>query len=187
MIPSVMSLLALVSLSLVLSVGSGPASKGQLSTSTPVGQPSVRVFAPLAKACDPDEVVAFLNGFLDAFNRGDVTALSEMYPTNGVYPYSDKHGFQWYSVTDESGHFVTFDPSELPSYFASRLRQHEQLRIVELAVGSAGFESGYLRPAVSLQVHLLREADDLPPALMVGKGGAYCDPYQIFVWSMAGE
>lgn len=95
MIPSMMSRLASVGWSLLLSVGGGPGELGQLQTSTPVGQPSVRIFTPLATECEPDEIIAFLNGFLEALNRGDTAALAEMFPSIGVYPYADKHGFQW--------------------------------------------------------------------------------------------
>ena len=50
-----------------------------------------------------EETVDLLTTFLDAFNRGDVTALPRYFPKEGVYPYSDMRGFQWYSVTDQTG------------------------------------------------------------------------------------
>src|SRR5262245_36115386 len=140
MVPQLASLLALATLSLVVSSDSGTVQGDLRAAATPTREPTVRISSPLAPECKPDGVLAFLSGFLDAINRGDTAALAEMFPTNGVYPHTDQMGFQWFSLGDEHGGVVIYDPSELPIYFATRHRQHEQLRFLDLSVGSGGFE-----------------------------------------------
>jgi hypothetical protein len=153
--------------------------EGTPRTVKPTLQASVRNAGPLPAGCESEEVVAFLTAFLDAFNRGDAAALPGFFPEEGAYPYTDKRGFQWYSVTDLEGHFVIYDPAELAAYFASRHEQHERLQLLELEVGAGP------HPSVGIVFRLSREADDLPLREMVGKGAIYCDDLTIFVWSMA--
>jgi len=146
---------------------------------TPTVQASVRNSSPLPEGCALDETVRLLTDFLDAFNRGDAAALPRFFPKEGVYPYSDQRGFQWYSVTDQNGHFVTYDPAELPVYFATRHEEHEYLQLLELEVAASE------EPCVSIVYRLGREADDLPSHEVRGKGAIDCDDHTIFVWSMA--
>jgi hypothetical protein len=173
------SLPVVVSLSLLLAVDRGLGEVGPLIPGTPTVQTSVRNNTPLPGGCALEEVVTFLTGFLDAFNRGDKAALARFFPTVAAYPYADKPGFQWYSVTDLRGHFVTYDPAALPAYFAARHQQHEQLQLLELEV------AGSWQPRVDIVFHLRQQADDVPPRTMIGKGAIDCDERTIFVWSMA--
>ena len=159
------------------------AQEDMLATPTPTVEAYQRTRSDrLPPGCSLDETVQFLTDFLDAFNRGDATALPRFFPEEGVYPYADKRGFQWYSVTDQSGHFVTYDPAELPAWFAARHEQHERLHLLELEVAAS-----VQFPYVSIVYRLRREADDLPPHEVIGKGAVYCDDHTIFVWSMAQE
>jgi hypothetical protein len=93
--------------------------------------------------CTPAEVEAFLERFLDAFNRGDAAALRTFFPTvatgqaGGDYS-SEK--FVWYSMTDNrldgsKRHFVTFELPTLWAYFAERHAHQERLRLATLRVG----------------------------------------------------
>jgi hypothetical protein len=149
-------------------------------TPTPTVQASLRRSSDhLPAGCALDETVQFLTDFLDAFNRGDVAALPRFFPTEGVYPYADQRGFQWYSVTDQNGHFVTYDPANLPAYLVDRHEQHERLQLLELEVAASW------HPGVDIVFRLSRKADDLPSHEANGKGAIYCDDHTIFVWSMA--
>jgi hypothetical protein len=173
------SLPVLASLSLLLTVERGLGQERPPSASTPGVQISVRNSGPLPEGCAPEETAEFLTTFLDAFNRGDTGGLSQSFPREVAYPDTDKRGFQWYSVTDESGHFVTYDPADLPAYFKKRHLQHEELQLLELEV-AASWHAG-----VDIVFRLSRRADDLTPHEMTGKGAIYCDDNTIFVWSMA--
>ena len=128
--------------------------------------------------CSLSRALQVIQEFLDAFNRGEVAELPGFFPTEGVYPYSDKRGFQWYSVTDVEGHHVIFDPAELPAYFVARHKQHERRQLLELEVNGGDGK------IVGLIFRLQRSADDRSPREMMGKGAFYCDDETIFVWSM---
>jgi hypothetical protein len=170
----------LLVVALLVGADRGQVEEETLGTPAPTVKATVRRSSDrLPAGCALEETVRFLTAFLDAFNRGDLTALAAFFPDEGVYPHSDQRGFQWYSVTDQDGHFVTYDPAELPAYFAARHDQHERLHLLELEVAT-GWHSG-----VAIVYRLSRVADDLPPHEVIGKGAIYCDDHTIFVWSMA--
>jgi hypothetical protein len=121
--------------------------------------------------------------FLAAFNHGNQATLASFFPDKVAYPDTTKHGFQWYSVTDGSRNFVTYDPADLPAYFASRHAQHEQLRLRRLTVTAGPPSAGFAR--LDLTFRLDRQADDLPHSEATGKGAIDCADMNIFVWSLA--
>jgi hypothetical protein len=166
-------------LSLALVVDRGLAQDVQSEPGKPTVQASVRNSGPLPVGCTLEETIGTLTTFLQAFNRGDAAELAGFFPSAVAYPHTDRRGFQWYSVTDENGHFVTYDPAELPAYFAARHQRHEALHLLELEVAASW------HPGVDLAFRLSRQADDLQLHEMVGKGAMYCDDQTIFVWSMA--
>jgi len=170
------------SLSLLLALAAAVGAAGAERLGTPVADPVVTVRpggGGLPAACDLTVVSRIVTDFLAAFNRGDMNALISTFPTVAAYPYADQPGFQWYSVTDLNGHFVTYDPAELPAYFAARHRHHEHLALLRLEVAASW------HPGVDIVYRLTREADDLPPHEMSGKGAVDCAEETIFVWSMA--
>jgi len=168
----------LVGLSLLLAMDRSRGQEGQPAASTPTVETSVRNNTPLPAGCELDEAVQVLTAFMHAFNHGDSVALQRFFPDEGVYPYADQRGFQWYSVTDQNGHFVTYDPAELPAYFAARHDQHERLKLRKLEV------AGNWEPRVDFGVRLSRRADDISVHKVAGKAAMYCDDHTIFVWSM---
>lgn len=164
----------------LLAGGSG--NPGAAETGTPIATPNVEVRSgsgALPKGCGVDEVARTVTDFLDAFNRGDAAALAGFFPTAAAYPDTTRPGFQWYSVTDQNRHFVTYDPDGLPAYFAARHEQRERLTLLRLEIAASW------HPGVDVVYRLDRQADDLPPHEMIGKGAIECPDKTIFVWSMA--
>lgn len=178
-IRALVSVLFLVALGLHLATENGHGQEGRPISGSPVVQASVRNKDRLPAGCALEETVQFLTGFLDAFNRGDADDLVRVFPTEVAYPNVDERGFQWYSVTDQSGNYVTYDPAELPAYFAGRHKQHERLQLLALEVAASW------HPGVDLVFRVSRVADDLPLHEMNGKGAMSCDDHTIFAWSMA--
>lgn len=173
-------LLVLVILALLADIDYGQSGRVFLASSTPTVQASIRSGSdPLPAGCGLDEIVRLLSEFLHAFNHGDAPALPSFFPRVAAYPDTTLAGFQWYSVTDQNGHFVTHDPAELPAYFAARHDRQEQLQLLGLELAT-GWHAG-----VDIAFRLSRTASDLPPHEAVGKGAIDCDEHTIFVWSMA--
>jgi hypothetical protein len=118
-------------------------------------------------ACSRAAVDRTVRAFLDAFNRGDPSALSYIAPSGG-----------WYSVADgRRSHFRTDSHRGLPEYFARRHRRGERLRLLRLKV-TYGNGLGHIG------FRLARHADDLRGTIAVGKGAVSCDTGRIVVWSM---
>jgi len=121
------------------------------------------------RGCTPAEVEAFLNRFLDAFNRGDSAALRAFFPTVAAptaagLPGGDYSGekFVWFSMTDNrldgsKRHFVTFDLPPLWTYFAERHIHQEWLRLAYVQVSRQD------STVANLMVNFYRTADDVPP------------------------
>ena len=130
---------------------------------------------PLPVGCAPNEVADLVVRFLDAVSRGDLAGIAAYFPEEPGPGAAADPGFQWYSVTDASAHFVAYDPADLPAHFAA---QHERFRLVEIEVAS-GWHGG-----VDVAFDLVREAEDFPRREVGGKGAIACERQEIIVWSL---
>jgi len=143
--------------------------------------------------CTPAEVEAFLERFLDAFNRGDAAALRTFFPTvatgRGVLDYTGEK-FVWYSMTDQQAdgskrHFVTYDLPALWEYFAARHARRETMRLASVRVNN---RQGWIVVGLSLQLY--RVADDVlpaagsPPGQATGKAELNCRDQTLLVVSL---
>ena len=157
------------------------------------GVPPLTTTAPRSAAhCTPDEVAAFLDRFLDAFNRGDLEALRTFFPAReagrGIADHT-REKFVWYSMTDQrldgsKRHFVAYDLPALWTYFEDRHARQERLRLASLDVRPQGAVTA------DLTVNLHRTADDVPPdagyppGQATGKAVVNCRDHTILVWSL---
>ena len=133
---------------------------------------------PLPVGCAPNEVADLVVRFLDAVSRGDLAGIAAFCPEEPGPGAAADPGFQWYSVTDASAHFVAYDPADLPAHFAARAARHERFRLVEIEVAS-GWHGG-----VDVAFDLVREAEDFPRREVGGKGAIACERQEIIVWSL---
>ncbi len=128
--------------------------------------------SPDAVSCSARSTV---DEFVAAIGRGDLDRLDSLFA-------GESEGWAWYSVADRSGQrlgVAARKRATLRSYFAERVRQHEQLRIVEFTESSSG----------NFTFRLQRRADDLFGERLVvrlGKGRVVCEAGQIGVWSLGG-
>lgn len=128
--------------------------------------------------CRPQEVGELVVEFFAAINDGAIDTASFFAPD-----------MEWYSITEwsrDSGkrHFVSYgyEPERLGSYFQRRIRQHEQLHLLEIDVAYERARNlGHVAYAIE------RTADDLPSSepIVIGKGAIDCDTGTIAVWSMS--
>jgi len=141
---------------------------------TPNAGATARSTAAYPVGCTPGEVVAFLERFLSAFNRGDSAALRTFFPAEaagqGVVDYSGEK-FVWYSMTDEhmdssKRHFVAFDLPALWTYFEERHAHQERLRLADVQVSRQD------ATVANLIVNFYRTADDVPPEAGLPPGQA---------------
>ena len=129
-------------------------------------------------SCDPQQVGELVTGFFGTINEGTADASSFFAPD-----------MEWYSVSEWSRvsgkrHFVSYGykPKELVSYFKRRIRQHEQLHLLEIDVSYDEQRNlGHVSYAIE------RTADDLDGSepIVLGKGAIDCDTGTIAVWSMS--
>jgi hypothetical protein len=129
--------------------------------------------------CSVDAAHQFVEGFLNAFNRGDAQQLDRL--------VAGPEAFVWYS-TDSPGQRIkdeAYDRSTLLAYFARRHAQHERLEMRSFRFnGTAPTGLG------NFEFELRRSADDgLASVPYGGKGSLYCDRIltTLAVWSMARE
>jgi hypothetical protein len=124
--------------------------------------------------CTPDTIHQVVEGFIAAFNRGDLPQLDQLVSSQQ---------FVWYS-TDAPGQRLNaeaYNRDNLIAYFAARHRQHERLALISLDVSYTTTRDG------GFWFRLTRSADDgLPPTRYNGKGGVQCatKPISLIVWSM---
>jgi len=159
---------------------------------TPNAGATARSTAAYPVGCTPGEVVAFLERFLDAFNRGDAAALRTFFPAEatgqGIVDYSGEK-FVWYSMTDEhldfsKRHFVAFDLPALWTYFEERHAHQERLRLADVQVSRQD------ATVANLMVNFYRTADDVPPEAgrppgqATGKAVVNCRDRTILVMSL---
>ncbi len=171
--------------------------RAAIPTSTPYVGTATRMAETYSVNCTPAKVEAFLERFLDAFNRGDQAALRTFFPTvafptvgpnlpGGDYSHEK---FVWYSMTDErldfsKRHFVTFDLPPLWAYFAERHTHQERLRLARVQVSRQEAD------VANLEVNFYRTADDVPPdagrppGQAIGKAVMNCRDQTILVMSL---
>ncbi len=108
----------------------------------------------LPGGCSPRQVAGLINGFLDAFNRGDQKALSSYFQQK-YDPYnSADRGFRWYTMDKQSEYNIT----DLMRYFRERHKQHERLSLLSVKVSRGG-----LWGKAQVEFALVRLADDILP------------------------
>jgi hypothetical protein len=135
------------------------------------------------QGCGPQEIVAFVNHFIEVYNVGDVVELEQF--------FADQ--FTWYTdgvakgiEVDPATYFETSSRDELAEYITLRHAQGERLRLLEISVAGPAWHGG-----MAVTFTLAREADDLPTTanrpirVARGKGAIACPEKSIFVWSMA--
>lgn len=125
-----------------------------------------------AESCRARPVV---QQFIDALGAGDTVRLEQLFAQKGA-------GWNWYSVSDRAGQRLRAESkrrTSLIAYFATRMRQHEQLRLLRFDENGNG----------NFAFLLERRADDLhegEPVGRLGKGRVSCATGQIGVWSLGG-
>jgi hypothetical protein len=144
---------------------------------TRVGVPPPKSEQP--KLCTKEEVETLVVRFIDAFNRGDLSALDSV--------FAQEPDFEWYSTDAPGERFTPLanDRSSLVPYFASRHAVGERL-----ALRSFRFNGNSSTPYGNFEYGLSRSAEDVAPTPYYGKGAAFCYRYRsdvIFVWSMGRE
>jgi hypothetical protein len=138
---------------------------------------------PFPSGCRPEDVVATLEGFIDAFNRGDLAAAVGFFPAEAAGGDIESLKFQWYSVGGAPG---TFNPGfiapsrdELRPYLATRHAEHERMQLLRVEMAGS-WRAG----EAALNFDVLRQADDIPPHEAGGKGGVDCAGRKIILWNL---
>lgn len=131
---------------------------------------------PKAAAGPSCEARPVVDEFVDALAAGDVERLEQVFAEKG-------EGWAWYSVSDRAGQRLRAESkrrASLAAYFASRIRQNEELRLVRFTEHANGNFTFLLR----------RRADDLHGGSRaverLGKGWMRCETRKIGVWSLGG-
>jgi hypothetical protein len=137
--------------------------------------------------CSQAEIADLLARFFAAHSRGDLAALRRFFPnqdsgTGG--PDNITTHFQWFSVTEarpQQGrqHLSVYRLEDLWAYFAARQEQREWMQLTRVTVNEVTPDG-----VAQIVYALAREADDLPPHAMSGKGAVNCKDQTIIVWSM---
>lgn len=131
-----------------------------------------------SKLCTGDEVETLVLRFLEAFNRGDLSGLDDV--------FAQEPEFEWYS-TGAPGERLTPVANDRPSllpYFAGRHAVAERLALSSFRFNG---NSASRAPYGNFEYDLTRSAEDLEPTAYRGKGAAFCYRDRsdiIFVWSM---
>jgi hypothetical protein len=130
--------------------------------------------AAAPKPCTSTEVRSLVDGFVEAFNEGDLVRLDDL--------FAPRRAFKWYSTNGPGARLnaAAYDRETLVRYFERRHESGEQLepRSFKFNGNSAGY--GHF------EYGLVRSADDLAPTNYYGKGAAVCTASAdvIAVWSM---
>lgn len=131
-----------------------------------------------AGGCTVASTTQLVDTFVARFNSGMVAAAERV--------WAPAPRFQWYSTTQPGRRLGnrSKDRSTLASYFRSRARVHERIRITQF---HAGFDAK--RNIVNFGGKLIRTADDAPrlPRQRDFKGAADCRAghSSLIVWSTA--
>jgi hypothetical protein len=132
--------------------------------------------AGTSSPCTTSDVRAVVDGFIEAFNRGDLAQLDRL-----VY-----QRYSLYATTAPGERLNTqaHDREGLMAYFAARHQQHEHLELISLDVTyTSTLKAGFW-------FRVTRHSDDGPPSTRYsGKGEVQCLPLPISltVWSMGPE
>ena len=129
--------------------------------------------------CTAEEVGALVDGFLAAFNAGDLNAVDSI--------FAREPEFEWYSTGAPGERLdpIARDRPSLGPYFAVRHAAGERLALRSVTFN--GNTTGS-RTYGNFVYELERSASDLTSTLFRGKGAALCyrtRPDTIIVWSMA--
>ena len=112
--------------------------------------------------------------FIDAFNRGDIAQLDQLFSAQQFDAYStDAPGERFNAQAQDRG--------TLMAYFTARHQQHEHLVLISMDVTYTDSRD------VGFWFRVTRSADDgLPPTRYNGKGGVQCAtmPTSLVVWAM---
>jgi hypothetical protein len=130
--------------------------------------------AAAPKPCTSTEVRSLVDGFVEAFNEGDLVRLDGLFAPGRT--------FKWYSTNGPGARLndAAYDRETLIHYFERRHEGGEQLELRSFKFN--GNSAGYGH----FEYGLVRSADDLAPTNYDGKGAAICTPKAdvIAVWSM---
>ncbi len=134
------------------------------------------------QGCGPQEIVTFVNNFIEIYNAGNTAELEQFFASQfTVYSDGVAEGIQ----VDPTTYFETPSRDELAEYITLRHAQDERLRLLEISVAGPAWHDG-----MAVTFTLAREADDLPTTanrpirVARGKGAIACPEKSIFVWSM---
>lgn len=130
----------------------------------------------ISTACDANETTSLVRRFVVAFNHGQAVAAANA--------WAQEPAFQWFSANLPGKRLgsAAYDRTSLTSYFRSRARVHELLKITQ-------FRAGYdpSRNIVNFAGKLVRTSRGVASAPEIDfKGAAAClrDKPALIVWSM---
>lgn len=112
--------------------------------------------------------------FIDAFNRGDIARLDQLFSAQQFDVYSTDAPGQRFNAQAR-------DRGTLMAYFMARHQQHEHLALISLDITYIDSRD------IGFWFRVTRSADDgLPPTRYNGKGGVQCAtmPTSLIVWAM---
>lgn len=159
----------------------GPANGETLANAADTAQ-APKEAVPVATAvtatravCTPDEARAIVEGFLDAYNRGEQQALAKYFGRK----------FKWYSATNAGEpHFVSYHADGALEYLERRHGLGERLKLREFHVSDPAGRAP--RDLVNFW-YILERTFEGKTYRAVGKGAMDCEAREIFVWSIGGE
>ena len=130
------------------------------------------------QGCDPQEIVTFVNNFIEIYNAGDVPKLEQFFASQfTVYSDGVAEGIQ----VDPTTYFETSSRDELAEYITLRHARDERLRLLEISVAGPAWHGG-----MAVTFILAREANDLPTTanrpirVARGKGAIACPEKEYF-------
>lgn len=129
--------------------------------------------AALEPECAPSEVRALVRTFIQAYNRGDVDYLDQI--------WAEEQDFFWYAVETDILRRgpLSEDRKTLSTYFRERSLRADQLRLRQLRVS---WERGW-HGAWDLTFELVRRSEDSAASGRYhGKGAATCQ--RLHAWAM---
>jgi hypothetical protein len=132
---------------------------------------------PLAHdgGCTAEATKALVRRFVADYNGGRVAAADRL--------WAPEPRFEWFSTRGPGRRLGpgAYNRATLASYFRTRVRVHEQIRLTKLG---AGYDPK--RNIVNFGGKIVRSADDLRPTPLDFKGAADCESGRpsLIVWGM---